>query len=74
MQWDWTTIVIVQVLIWLIVIFEWKQLKKSSKTDKITFAAILSISTLLSFFNLEDLPGPISLLHYIFGPLGKMME
>ncbi|WP_172799133.1 hypothetical protein [Bacillus sp. FJAT-29814] len=64
----------VQVLIWLIVIFEWKRLKKASKADRLTFAVILTLTALMSFFNLETLPGPITLLQYIFGPLGRIME
>lgn len=74
MQWNGNTIFAVQVLIWLIVLFEWKRLKDASKGEKITFTAILTLSALMSFFNLENLPGPITLLHYIFDPLGKIME
>lgn len=74
MQLDWYTVFVVQVFIWLIVLFEWRRIKKGSKADRITFAAILTLSALMSFFNLENLPGPITLLQYIFGPLGRMME
>lgn len=74
MQWNWNTVFVVQVLIWLIVLFEWKRLKNASKADRITFAAILILSALMSFFNLENLPGPLTLLQYIFGPLGGIMK
>lgn len=74
MQWNWTTVMIVQVFIWLIVLFEWRRLKYTSKVDKITFFTILLFSAAMSLFNLENLPGPITLLRFIFGPLGRMME
>ena len=74
MQLNWTTVFIVQVIIWLIVLFEWKQFKKALKADRITFSVILILSAFMSFFNLENLPGPITLLQYIFGPLGRLME
>lgn len=74
MQWGWSTVFAVQVLIWCIVLFEWKRLKKAKLADKIPFAVILMLSAVLSFFNLENLPGPLTLLHYIFGPLGRWME
>ncbi|TCN26500.1 hypothetical protein EV146_10321 [Mesobacillus foraminis] len=54
-------------------LFEWKQLKKASKADRITFSSILILSALMSFFNLENIPGPISFLHYLFGPLGRIL-
>ncbi|MBY0098229.1 hypothetical protein [Mesobacillus maritimus] len=71
---EWSIILLVQVLIWMIVLFEWKNLKKASKANKITFASILILSMILSFAKLEYLPGPITLLHYIFGPWGWFME
>ncbi|WP_017753730.1 hypothetical protein [Calidifontibacillus oryziterrae] len=74
MQLNWTTVFIVQFIIWLIVLFEWKQFKKTLKADRITFSVILILSAFMSFFNLENLPGPITLLQYIFGPLGRLME
>jgi hypothetical protein len=74
MQWHWGTVFVVQVFIWLIVLFEWKRLRNASRADAITFATILTLSALLSFLNLENLPGPITLLQYIFGPLGRIME
>jgi hypothetical protein len=74
MQWNWETVLLVQVFIWFIVLFERKQLIKASKADRITFAVILFLSTLASFHNLENSQGPITFLKYIFGPLGRMME
>ncbi|SDN67242.1 hypothetical protein SAMN05443253_11617 [Bacillus sp. OK048] len=74
MQWDWKTVLLVQVLNWFIVLFERKQLKNSSKADRLTFAVILFLSTLASFHNLENVQGPITFLKYILGPLGRMME
>jgi len=74
MQWDWKTVFLVQVVVWAIYLFERRQLKNGQKADRITFAAILFFSTLASFMKLETLQGPITLLKYIFGPLGRFME
>lgn len=74
MQLDWMTLFILQVCIWSIVLYDWKQLKKAPKTDKITVSVILILSFFLSFLNLENLPGPITLLRYIFEPLGRIMQ
>jgi len=74
MIWNWSTVLTVQAVIWLIVLFEWKHLKKASKGTKITFATLLALAAFMSFINLENTPGPITFLHYIFAPLGKLME
>lgn len=74
MQWNWVTIVMVQVFIWSIVFLEWKQFKKAPKKDKITFSAILLLSAIFSLLHLENLPGPITLLRIIFAPFVRMME
>jgi hypothetical protein len=74
MHWNWKTVLLVQVLVWVIVLLERKQLKNAPKADRITFAVILFLSTLASFHNLENLQGPITFLKYILGPLGRMME
>lgn len=74
MQWSWGTVFGIQGLIVIIVLFEWKRLKKASKADIITFSAILLLSEMIAFFNLENVPGPLTLLQYIFGPLSILME
>lgn len=74
MQWGWKTFLLVQVVVWAIYLFERRQLKNGPRTDRITFAAILFITTLTSFMNLENLQGPITLLKYMFGPMGRFME
>lgn len=74
MQLDWLTVCILQVCIWSIVLYDWKQLKKAPKTDKITVSVLLVLSLILSFLNLENMPGPITLLRYLFDPLAKFMQ
>ncbi|MBD8038521.1 hypothetical protein H9635_17385 [Solibacillus sp. A46] len=74
MQLDWMTIFIIQVCIWSIVLYDWKRLKKAPKTDKITVSVILMLSIILSFINLENMPGPITVLRYLFDPLAKIMQ
>lgn len=74
MQLDWMTVFILQVCIWSIVLYDWKQLKKAQKTDKITISVLLILSFILSFLNLENMPGPITLLRYLFDPLTRFMQ
>lgn len=74
MQLDWMTIFIIQVCIWSIVLYDWKRLKKAPKTDKITVSVILMLSIILSFINLENMSGPITVLRYLFDPLAKIMR
>ena len=50
-----------------IILLEKQELKKASKADKITFFTLLCLSAFLSFFKMENLPGPFKLLNYIFG-------
>lgn len=71
---DWMTVIILQVCIWSIVIYDWKQLKKAPKTDKITVSVILAFSFILSFISLENMPGPITVLRILFDPLARMMQ
>jgi hypothetical protein len=71
---NWNIIFTIQVALWFIVLFEWKRLKEYSKADKIAFASILVTAMLLACFNPGSTPGPITLLHYVFGPFGRMME
>lgn len=74
MQLDWMTVFILQVCIWSIVLYDWKQLKKATKTDKFTVSVILILSFILSFINLENMPGPITVLSYLFDPLARIMQ
>lgn len=73
MQSDWITVLILQVCICSIVLYDWKQLKKAPKTDKIA-ASVILILLFLSFVNLENLPGPITLLRYLIEPLGRTIQ
>lgn len=61
-------------IIGIIVLFEWKKIKNYPKKDKITFFMLLTIVGTLSLFDLPNLPGPVTLLEYIFKPFGKYME
>lgn len=74
MQLDWMTVIILQVCIWSIVLYDWKQLKKAPKTDKITVSVILALSFILSFISLENMPGPITVLRFLFDPLARIMQ
>lgn len=74
MQLNLMTVFIMQVCIWSIVLYDWKKLKKAPKTDKITVSVILILSFILSILNLENLPGPITVLRYIFNPLARLMQ
>src|SRR5690606_6994411 len=65
---NWFTILAVQVFIWFIILLERKHLKKAPLVDRIIFISILILSAFLSFMNVENLPGPTTVLRFIFGP------
>ncbi|WP_077212165.1 hypothetical protein [Bacillus dakarensis] len=71
---NWTMMILVQISVWAIVFFDWKKLKQSTKKEKIVIASILGISIVLSLFNLEHIPGLVTVFETIFKPLGKMLE
>ncbi len=71
---NWSVGLTVLVLVGLIILFEKNRLMGLKKVEKIIFVSILIVSVGLSFFNLEKVPGPTTLLHYIFGSLGKFMQ
>ncbi|WP_047986495.1 hypothetical protein [Ornithinibacillus californiensis] len=71
---NWGIVLTIQVIVWLIVIVEWKQLKKLSRKGKVLFSSLLLISVIFSFLNLETLAGPRTVLDQIFGPLGDILE
>jgi len=73
MSFNWSTIILTQLLVWSIILFERKQLKHIAKRDKITFATVLSLATLFSFFNLFHIPGPLTVLRALFGPLSRLL-
>ncbi|WP_102273907.1 hypothetical protein [Cytobacillus massiliigabonensis] len=70
----WGIFLCVLLIIVLIVIFEWKKIKNCPKKDKITFFTLLTVVGALSLFDLPNLPGPVTLLEYIFKPFGDFME
>lgn len=74
MVWNWNTIFVVLVTLGFIVLFDWSRLKNTTKNEKFTFISILSFCFLMSLLDLENIPGPITLLHYIFGPLENIMQ
>lgn len=73
MSFNWSTIVVTQFFVWLIILVERKHFKKISKGDKITFIILLSLATVASFFNLIHLPGPLSMLRAVFGSWSKLV-
>ena len=67
-------ILLVQVFVWMILLLEWKWLKQSSKKEKVTLALILGLCVLLSFLNVEQLPGLVTLLETTFRPINHFMQ
>ncbi|MFD2444261.1 hypothetical protein ACFSO7_09810 [Bacillus sp. CGMCC 1.16607] len=70
----WSVFLSVLLISVVIVLFEWKKLKSYPKKDKISFFTLLTIACVLSIFDLQNMSGPVTLLEYIFKPLGKFME
>lgn len=73
MVWGIYTIIFILLLSILIIVFEWKQIKELPLRGKVSISVILLMCLVLSFFNLEELPGPITVLKQLFGQLGKLM-
>jgi multisubunit Na+/H+ antiporter MnhB subunit len=64
------------VLVALIFLYEWPQINRSQKKEKVVFIVLLSLGTILAIvliFN-PDFPGPTQMIVYIYKPLGRMLE
>ncbi|UII57704.1 hypothetical protein LS684_09910 [Cytobacillus spongiae] len=62
------------VVIAIIVLSERRKMKNYPKKDKMVFFILLATAGILSLFDLPNLPGPVTLLEYIFKPFGRFME
>ncbi|VEF49756.1 Uncharacterised protein [Bacillus freudenreichii] len=72
MKWGafFATLVIVAVIFLL----QWPKMKKNPKKDKIVFIVLLSLGLVLSMFDLQRIPGPVTWVTTILRPLGKFLE
>lgn len=58
----------------LILITDWKLIKKVTKLEKILFSILLLLALIPAFFNLDNEPGPITFIELLFGAFGNFME
>lgn len=58
----------------LILWYDWPRMKAKPSKDKAALAALLLIGWLMSLLNLEDTPGPATLLEAIFKPFRGLVE
>lgn len=58
----------------LILITDWKLIKKATKLEKILFSILLLLALIPAFFNLDNVPGPITFIELLFGAFGNFME
>jgi hypothetical protein len=58
----------------LILITDWKLIKKVTKLEKILFSILLLLALIPTFFNLDNVPGPITFIELLFGAFGNFME
>ena len=58
----------------LILITDWKLIKKVTKLEKILFSILLLIALIPTFFNLDNVPGHITFIELLFGAFGNFME
>ncbi|MDF2717222.1 MAG: hypothetical protein K0R28_4147 [Paenibacillus sp.] len=70
----WSTMIAVTVVLGLIFWYEWPKMKRSPKKDKAVFVTLLSISWILSLFDLRNMAGPTTLIESLFRPLSAMLE
>jgi hypothetical protein len=45
-----------------------------TKLEKILFSILLLLALIPAFFNLDNVPGPITFIELLFGAFGNFME
>jgi multisubunit Na+/H+ antiporter MnhB subunit len=69
-------IAIVTVIVLLMILYEWPKINSNQKKEKVAFAAVAAIGTLLAILLIfiPDMPNPSQLVEWIYKPLGKLLE
>jgi multisubunit Na+/H+ antiporter MnhB subunit len=69
-------IAIVAVIVLLMILYEWPKINSNQKKEKVAFAAVAAIGTLLAILLIfiPDMPNPSQLVEWIYKPLGKLLE
>jgi multisubunit Na+/H+ antiporter MnhB subunit len=70
----WGIVIAVTTIVVLIFLFERPRLKPDQKREKRSLVTLLVICWILSMFDLPNLPGPTTLIEFIFKPLVKLLE
>lgn len=71
---NWSLGVGMTVAVLLIFLVEWPKLRSQPRKDRYAFVLLLSIGWILSLFDLQNLPGPITFLEMVFRPFSAMMR
>lgn len=71
---EWGTFSATFFIVVAIFLWQWSKMKQHPKKDKGTFIVLLLIGLMLSIFNLQQIPGPVSWVSALFRPLGKFLE
>ncbi|MFD2371549.1 hypothetical protein ACFSO0_16605 [Brevibacillus sp. GCM10020057] len=70
----WGLMISMTALAITMILFEWRRLSKLPKRDKVAFISLVIIAWGLSMFDLQQLPGPTTVLQAIFKPLERLLE
>ncbi|QRG65083.1 hypothetical protein [Brevibacillus choshinensis] len=65
----WGLILSMTALAVVLILYEWPRVKKLTKKDKWVFLTLVTISWVLSMFDLPNLPGPTTIVQSILKPL-----
>ncbi|MCM3569766.1 hypothetical protein [Neobacillus mesonae] len=72
----WSSVFLCIFIIFLMILYQWPQLKKSQKRDKAAFLSLsfagLLLAILLIMF--PDISGPTQMIDWLYKPLGKFLE
>lgn len=72
----WGAVFGLSVIVTFMFLYEWPQMNRKQKKEKVTFIGLTAMGWLLGvmlvFF--PDLPGPTQLFDNLFKPLGKMLK
>ena len=72
----WSSVFLCIFIIFLMILYQWPQLKKSQKRDKAAFLSLsvagLLLAILLIMF--PDISGPTQMIDWLYKPFGKFLE